>query len=205
MTNQNLVLPAYFHRESKYNLTDSLSELVKNFQVAKIKLWKPFHTKLPNLTLDTLPSKLKGIKEIKMDALIEQLQTLDDVTVDSHIAIWPYVLLGIGKVCFIIIFGIFCYCKCYPKFKKFLKVRREHRQGSQQLSEHIEMTLRNPLIQQRKDIKPTVEKNSEQRETPTIFPVLDMTTNNLKDGLTDETTSGSQLTFRTIYKRTIIY
>ena len=46
MTNQNLVLPAYFHRESKYNLTDSLSELVKNFQVAKIKLWKPFHAKI---------------------------------------------------------------------------------------------------------------------------------------------------------------
>ena len=177
MTNQNLVLPAYFHQESKYNLTNPLSKLVRNFQVSKVKLWKPFHSKLPNLTLDTLPTKLKDIKEIRMDDLISQLQTLDDVTVEEHVAIWPYVILSIGLILFIFVFGLFCYCKCYPKMRKFLKVRREHNQGSHKLNEHIEMTLRQPLTQQMKDVKHTVENGSEPRDIPPMYPVLEMTTN----------------------------
>ena len=134
MTHRNLILPATYYKESKYNLTEHINTWINNFKPSqiKIKIWEPLHKHYPNLSFEKLPSKLKDIKEIKIGDLINKLKELDTVTSYEQILIWPYtcICLGLGLVCFGIIFGLICYCKCYPKFRNYLKVRRERKVGS---------------------------------------------------------------------------
>ena len=121
MTHRNLILPAYYYKESKYNLTEHINTWINNFKPSQIKIWEPLHKHYPNFSFEKLPSKLKDIKEIKIGDLINKLKELDTVTSNEQILIWPYICLGLGLVSLGIIFGLICYCKCYPKFRNYLK------------------------------------------------------------------------------------
>lgn len=44
-----------------------------------IKLWEPFHSALPNFSINDLPKKLKKIENIPMDNLIAEIKTIKTV------------------------------------------------------------------------------------------------------------------------------
>ena len=108
MTHQNLILPAYYYKESKYNLTEHLTNWINDFKPSQVKIWEPLRKHYSNFSIKKLPPKLKDIKEIRISDLINKLKDLDTVAADDHVPIWPYIFIGIGLVCFVIVFGLFC-------------------------------------------------------------------------------------------------
>ena len=163
MTHRNLILPAYYYKESKYNLTEHINTWINNFKPSQIKIWEPLHKHYPNFSFEKLPSKLKDIKEIKIGDLINKLKELDTVTSNEQILIWPYICLGLGLVSFGIIFGLICYCKCYPKFRNYLRVKRERKVGSHDVTKEVEMQPRTPC--NTIEIKPAVPKETPKETT----------------------------------------
>ena len=107
MTHQNLILPAYYYKESKHNLTEHLTNWITDFKPSQVKIWEPLRRHYSNFSIEKLPPKL-NIKEIKIIDLINKLKDLDTVAADDHVPIWPYIFIGIGLVCFVIVFGLFC-------------------------------------------------------------------------------------------------
>ena len=173
MTHRNLILPAYYYKESKYNLTEHINTWINNFKPSQIKIWEPLHKHYPNFSFEKLPSKLKDIKEIKIGDLINKLKELDTVTSDEQILIWPYICLGLGLVCFGIIFGLICYCKCYPKFRNYLKVRRERKVGSHDITKEVEMQTRTPTVLKETPKGTTITRKG-SRESKLRIPLLDL-------------------------------
>ena len=105
---------------------------IADLKPTQIKIWEPLRRHYPDFSIEKLPSKLKDVKDIEIGEFINQIKSLETNTleIDDHIPIWPYVCIGIGVICLVIAFGLFCYCKCYPKFQNYQKVRRERTFGS---------------------------------------------------------------------------
>ena len=116
MTHQNLILPAYYYKESKYNLTEHLNRLklkYGNLYVSIIPISRSKKKKKKKL-----PPKLKDIKEIKISDLINKLKDLDTVAADDHVPIWPFRNR----------FSMFRHCfRSVLLVKKIRKVRRERK------------------------------------------------------------------------------
>ena len=176
MTHQNLILPAYYYKESRYNLTEHLDNLVADLKPTQIRIWEPLRGHYPNFSIVKLPSKLKDVKDIEIGEFINQMKSLETNTleIDDHIAIWPYVCIGIGVICLVIAFGLFCYCKCYPKFQNYQKVRRERKFRSHDVNKlKVQMLKPSALRDTSKENNAIRRGSSDSRP---IYPTLDLAT-----------------------------
>ena len=84
-----------------------------------------------------------------------------------------HICLGLGLVCFGIIFGLICYCKCYPKFRNYLKVRRECKVGSHDVTKEVEMQTRTPAVPKETPKETTIARRG-SRESKLRIPLLDL-------------------------------
>ena len=91
-------------------MTEHLTNWITDFKPSQVKIWEPLRKHYSNFSKKkkNLPPKLKDIKEIKISDLINKLNDLDTVAADDHVPIWPYIFIGIGLVCFVIVLGLFC-------------------------------------------------------------------------------------------------
>jgi hypothetical protein len=53
-------------------LGNSYTTLFKSFTTLNVTIWQPFHSAISNFSSIKLPEKLKTIKQISMDKLIEE-------------------------------------------------------------------------------------------------------------------------------------
>ena len=70
-----LYLPAFYHNESQYEISDPFDNLTisDNFT---IEFWKPLIEKVPSFSSSELPKHLKSLQEIPMNNLIRELDTV---------------------------------------------------------------------------------------------------------------------------------
>lgn len=98
-TTDTLTLPPYYHDESKYDISNSLDQFTYRFNASTIKLWGPFHSALPNFSINDLPKKLKNIENIPMNNLIAELKTINTVPqLSDDWPIWVDVIHVVGAI-----------------------------------------------------------------------------------------------------------
>ncbi|XP_071084800.1 uncharacterized protein [Haliotis cracherodii] len=109
-SNDHLTLLPYYHNESQYEFEDNLIQSVHTPNVSNMLLWKPFMKTAIKLNLTRLPDKLKGIKNIPMNHLIDQLNDLQTMIPDDETPGWKYVL-GVALIIVGILVGMFLYVR----------------------------------------------------------------------------------------------
>ena len=131
-TNDNMTLLPFYNRQSSYDLKDdSFVDIINNYHLTSRKLWRTFHQSLPKFNLTKLPKELSNIKEIPMDEFISQLKSLGQVTEDSPIPNWVYVLI---YAVIALLVGIIIFIVC--KYKGRLRLRlpcSAKREGSERV------------------------------------------------------------------------
>lgn len=68
-----MVLHPFYNKESTFDLSPSFDKFVKNFHFRRIDLWKSFNEQFPKVQTVSLPEKLKPIKEIPIQNLINEM------------------------------------------------------------------------------------------------------------------------------------
>ena len=109
----SLTLPPYYHKESKYNVTNLLATCMASYNVSAVELWKPVHSQFDNLQNISIPEKLKDLDDVPINKLVEELESVHTVNPMFDIwglPTWVYILIGMGCA---LILGIilFAYCK----------------------------------------------------------------------------------------------
>ena len=110
-SNEYVTLMPYYEKESKFQVEDSISELLLNARVANTTIWKPFHEKLPDFSAIELPDRLQAVEQIPLKRLIAELSgqgELVEDTVGSHPA-WSYA--GVGTLVLVMVLIVVIY-KC---------------------------------------------------------------------------------------------
>ena len=111
-----LIFPAYFNKESKYNINDPFDKLLRNSGHFNFNLWESFHENVPNYTMSNFATHFPNIEEISMGHLIDKLKNLRQVENPDNLTNWIYSIANFGKIVFIIVLVIIC-CKFQTKFK----------------------------------------------------------------------------------------
>ena len=105
-------LMPYYQKESKFEVEDSISELLLNARVANTTSWKPFHKKLPDFSSIQLPDQLQTVEQIPLRKLITELAGQNELVEDtacSYLA-WLYAVVG-TLVLVMILTALTCKCK----------------------------------------------------------------------------------------------
>lgn len=118
----NIVLPAYFHKETNYQIDNILNDFMIHLNVTDIKLWEPVQPILSKIKLDKLPGKLKSLRQIPINDLLNELQSLGNVNVSEPFPNWAMSIIAFVLA---LVFGIiiFLTCKYRSKFKCLRKSR----------------------------------------------------------------------------------
>ena len=95
-SNEYMSLMPYYQKESKFQVEDSVSELLLNARVTNATIWKPFHEKLPDFSAIQLPGQLQAVEKIPLRKLIAELTGQDDLVEDttSSYPAWLYAVVG---------------------------------------------------------------------------------------------------------------
>ena len=96
-TNDYLSLPAYFYNETRYEISDLYERLKYLHDLSNIALCTPLVNNMSNFTEIDLPTHLKALKDIPMNNLIQELDTLNDITTDNSTSFpnWAFILIGL--------------------------------------------------------------------------------------------------------------
>ena len=97
-SNDYLYLPAFYHNESQYKISDPFDDLTisDNFT---IEFWKPLIEKVPSFNPSELPKHLKLLHVIPMNNLIREFDTLDTVTSEQKKnPFWGYIIIILGAI-----------------------------------------------------------------------------------------------------------
>ncbi|MEW8543129.1 MAG: hypothetical protein AB2693_06300, partial [Candidatus Thiodiazotropha sp.] len=110
-SNDYLSLMPYYMSETKQEITDEFVSMVKeNLNITSNTLWKPFLQNITHYKHTRIPNKLKSIKSIPMDSLIEELHMLRPMKPEIEIPNWAYGLISLG-IALLVGIAIFVYCK----------------------------------------------------------------------------------------------
>ena len=104
-----LILPAYFHKESKYNINDPFDKLLRNSGHFNFNLWESCHENVPNYTMSNFATHFPIIEEIQMGHLIDKLNNLRQVENPDNLPSWIYSIANLGIIIFVIVLVIICY------------------------------------------------------------------------------------------------
>ena len=95
-SNEYMSLMPYYQKESKFEVEDSISELLLNARVADTIIWKPFHEKLPDFSSIQLPDWLQTVEQIPLRKLITELAGQNELVEDTagSYPAWLYAVVG---------------------------------------------------------------------------------------------------------------
>ena len=95
-SNEYMSLMPYYQKESKFEVEDSISELLLNARVANTTIWKPFHEKLPDISSIQLPDRLQTVEQIPLRKLITELAGQNELVEDTagSYPAWLYAVVG---------------------------------------------------------------------------------------------------------------
>lgn len=102
-----MVLPPFFNKESTFDLSPSFDKFVKNFHFKRIDLWKSLNDQFPKIQTVSLPEKLKSIKEIPIQNLINKMSLEKNKSMPHEEWLqspWFYLSICLALFCFICIF-----------------------------------------------------------------------------------------------------
>lgn len=111
--NDFLSLMPYFTSDSTEPVTDDLVTMIRdNLNLTSIKIWEPFVKNISNFKHSQIPNKLKAIRSMPMDSLIETLHHLEPMVADDYWEMpgWAYALIAAG-ISLIVGITLFLYCK----------------------------------------------------------------------------------------------
>ena len=72
-----MTLLPYYHKESRYNITQTFKLFLQSYSFGYMSLWKTFDSIVPNFNEVKIPPKLKEIKEIPIDTLKQELDEMN--------------------------------------------------------------------------------------------------------------------------------
>jgi hypothetical protein len=104
-----LILPAYLHKESKYNINDPFDKLFRNSGHFNFNLWESFDENVPDYTMSNFATHFPNIEEIPMGHLIDKLNNLRQVENPDNLPIWIYSIANLSIIIFVIVLVIICY------------------------------------------------------------------------------------------------
>ena len=95
-SNEYMSLMPYYQKERKFEVEDSISELLLNARVANTTIWKPFHEKLPDFSSIQLPDRLQTVEQIPLRKLITELAGQNELVEDTagSYPAWLYAVVG---------------------------------------------------------------------------------------------------------------
>ena len=175
-SSNEIYLPGYFHKESRYEVTNQIETLIKNFNATSLKIWEPLTSVLPSIKLPALPKQLKKIDKISMDKFIDTLQNLDTniESVDSF-PNWAGAVISLAAA---LALGILIYLCCKYKKKGCNFRRRFNRRGRVEqpdVSQNVEMVQ---LMTQRELPQPSAPNNMHEEPknntNKSVYPVLEL-------------------------------
>ena len=124
-SNNYLFLPAFYHNESKYEISDLFKDDTSLFNISNINLGKPLTSKIPNCNGTWLPKRLKPLDEISIDNLFNELDPLDMVIFEETgtIPVWVWVLISFGSLVLLLalVFGL----RRSERDKQFMLARKK--------------------------------------------------------------------------------
>ena len=92
--NGHMTLLPYYHKESKYNLTNSFAEFMSKYKVNLLGLWRPLDAVVANSTALKIPEKLVIKDPIPMDKLINELEYMTPIKhMSEPTPYWIYILI----------------------------------------------------------------------------------------------------------------
>ena len=132
--NGYMTLLPFFQKRTHYNLTDQFRRFIQNYHFGLIKVWRQFELKVPNFLAIKIPAKLKEIKEIPMDNLINELQEsqveLEDMPAGPPF--WVYMLDAVGLIFILVILFKFRR-RLRNYFSKFKICKRSVKRGKEEV------------------------------------------------------------------------
>ena len=113
-TADEMTLTPYYQRESEFQVNYTL--VYKQIRLTDLKLWQPFHSALPNFTKIQFPRKLKGIKDIPMQHLINTIRDLQNPDEKKGRSIWFYFAIGSVILVILAVTGLVVYLVLLRKY-----------------------------------------------------------------------------------------
>ena len=126
--NDYMTLLPFYKKETKFEIEDPFSRLVKGYNFSDSSLWKPFRTSLPKFNMTKLPKELKNIESIPMDNLIYKLKQLEPIEADFDLPNWAYTMIYFS-IAIVIGILIVLFCKYRHKVKCNCLAKRGSNRG----------------------------------------------------------------------------
>jgi len=190
-----LVLLPYYMETSNITISNKLLD-ISRIEIPKV--WQPFQKAMINMSKTKIPKRLEEIKQISMDKLIDEIRSVDKVTVeDNPIPMWTYL---IDTVAIILVIGIIIiiykrFCKHRACFQRLVLAFRTNKpavtssesdhvgeipmqlMSSQEGSKNIAKKEVNPASTQelasRTDSRE--EENAFTTRLPRLYPTIELT------------------------------
>jgi len=112
-----MTLDSFFENHSMHKMNNGVEDLLNWVNISNLKIWQPVKELQQNFNY-TLSKKLKDIKNIDMITFLSDLNDADtDIHYDNHVAIWPFILAGVGLLVLLSTIGFMIFKrKCFkPK------------------------------------------------------------------------------------------
>ena len=139
-----ITLLPYYHKESKYNLTNSLEMFLKKFRINTLSLWRTLDVAFPNVSSIKIPKKLTIPTKIPINELINQLNNYNDISpMPKETPFWIYVILILAIIIIIVLAYTFRhkFRHFFAKFKtRKMSVKRGNKEVGQATQELVEQT-----------------------------------------------------------------
>ena len=164
----------YYEKHSDYQCTDPLISLIKQQNLTDLKIWKPFHSSLPNFNFTKIPKQLENIERIPMEDLIHKLKNLQSIEEESFLPNWSYSIIYCS-IAIIVGICLFCVCKYRNRIRCKGSAKNKREMGlvtlpnyNQMASTKVESDVTAPRD---KPSAPLLEETQNQ-----MYPVLNLTT-----------------------------
>ncbi len=109
-SNSYFSLPAYYEQKVTAHIDDAMGLLLELRNMSSFSLWNNFTSTFPKLASLTLPSEIKGLKEIPMHTFINYMHDYDEIRLKGQsTSPWMYVSIIIS---IFILMGIIILCCC---------------------------------------------------------------------------------------------
>lgn len=180
-SNRELMLPPYYHRESKFEINDPFIQLL-GLQNTSFEILKPLSNAFVEFRPRKLPKALEDIQEIPMKNMIAKIETLQTRWYHG-LPDWGNVIITISVIAVIVVTGYIIY-KSYIKYKGYqivIKTRGDKSVGRTDTGlidpeRTVEPTNSGPDCTARADMVTSGGPNDDPVSDDHVFQMLDIAT-----------------------------
>ena len=102
-TNDYLTIMPRYSEESTYDLVEPINTFLAEFNSTQVFFWTPVHKAYIRHGSITIPDKLAGMKQFKMNKLVKELESLQQVSDSTSFPVWAIAFIAMGTVILLIV------------------------------------------------------------------------------------------------------